>query len=155
MTTSFVLLHLEIRLEPPQFFRSRTFDTCQEVLKNLDLNVQWINELQVRGHWSDCIRETCCPKYTFVAGRCIPEDLDPCSLNLCEQKCSVYFGRVICTCFAGFKFNQTLYKLHAAAARGGGGQSTTGDVIAKACQDVDECMDLNAGCQQARKLYSK
>ena len=39
------------------------------------------------------IRSSCCPDYTYVAGRCVPDDINPCSLNLCEQRCSVYFGR--------------------------------------------------------------
>ena len=39
------------------------------------------------------MRSSCCPDYTYVAGRCIPQDVDPCSMNLCEQRCSVYFGK--------------------------------------------------------------
>jgi hypothetical protein len=36
----------------------------------------------------------------------VAADKDPCTLiDLCEQKCSVFFGRVICTCFAGYKFS--------------------------------------------------
>ena len=28
--------------------------------------------------------------------------------GLCEQQCSTYFGRVICTCFAGYNFNKVM-----------------------------------------------
>ena len=61
--------------------------------------------------WTDCSRSNCCPSYTYVAGRCVPDDINPCSLNLCEQKCSVYFGRVVCTCFSGYKFNRQKHLL--------------------------------------------
>ena len=57
------------------------------------------------GTWKDCYQRSCCKGYTFIAGRCLQSDQDPCSLDLCEQKCSVFFGRVICTCFAGYKFH--------------------------------------------------
>ena len=86
---------------------------------------------------SDCCRDSCCPGYTLVVGRCIPDTEDPCRLffcyaisstlyigqshitwiicfflspeyGLCEQQCSTYFGRVICTCFAGYNFNKVI-----------------------------------------------
>ena len=69
------------------------------------------------------------------------------SLNLCEQKCSVYFGRVICTCFAGFKFNQTLHKISAEA------RADDPNSDAKSCQDVDECLEDNGGCQHVKKTF--
>ena len=42
--------------------------------------------------------------------RCIPESEDPCKLSVCEQNCSVYFGRIICTCFSGYRFNALNHK---------------------------------------------
>ena len=58
---------------------------------------------------------------------------DPCGAQygLCEQKCSTYFGRVICTCFAGFSFNKTRHALG----------------LGPACEDRDECVEDNGGCQ--------
>ena len=58
-------------------------------------------------------RDSCCPGYTLTAGRCIPDTEDPCSAKygLCEQHCSLYFGRVICTCHAGYTFNKTRLQL--------------------------------------------
>ena len=73
--------------------------------------------------WTDCERKTCCPGYILLVGQCVPEDTDPCSMNLCEQKCSVFFGRVVCTCFAGYKFNLDKHKAG----------------ISPACDDIDEC----------------
>lgn len=37
--------------------------------------------------------------------RCIHKDQNPCSMGLCEQHCTVYMQRIICTCFDGYKFS--------------------------------------------------
>ncbi|XP_023209885.1 collagen and calcium-binding EGF domain-containing protein 1-like [Centruroides sculpturatus] len=62
---------------------------------------------------------------------CIPEDKDPCDLNLCEQRCSLYFGRVICTCYHGYRFDPERHRAQ----------------IEPYCLDVDECDIDNGGCQ--------
>lgn len=85
---------------------------------------------QVRDKWVDCFRRHCCQGYNFVAGRCLPESIDPCSQNFCEQKCSVYFGRVICTCYSGYRFSPENHK------RG----------IKPVCIDIDECSTSNGQC---------
>ncbi|XP_071450169.1 collagen and calcium-binding EGF domain-containing protein 1-like [Hetaerina americana] len=84
----------------------------------------------VDGEWVDCFKRHCCPDYTFIAGRCLSKDQDPCSLNLCEQLCTVYLQRIICTCRAGYKFSAENQK------KG----------IRPACIDVNECMDNNGDC---------
>ncbi|KAK7071286.1 Collagen and calcium-binding EGF domain-containing protein 1 [Halocaridina rubra] len=86
---------------------------------------------QVRDKWVDCFRRHCCQGYNFVAGRCLPETVDPCSQNFCEQKCSVYFGRVICTCYSGYRFSPEHHK------RG----------LTPVCLDIDECVLQNGNCQ--------
>ena len=91
--------------------------------------------------WTDCSTSNCCPGYTFVAGRCVPDDINPCSLNLCEQKCSVYFGRVVCTCFSGYKFNR---EKHLASSQ----TQTTQSGSVKLCEDIDDCQDNNGDCEQ-------
>jgi len=85
------------------------------------------------GRWVDCFRDSCCPGYTLIVGRCIPETEDPCSpeFGLCEQQCSLYFGRVVCTCHQGYSFNKTKHSLG----------------IFPACEDVDECSVDNGGCE--------
>ncbi|KAF2364421.1 EGF-like domain [Trinorchestia longiramus] len=88
---------------------------------------------QVQKKWVDCFRRHCCQGFNFVAGRCLPEAIDPCSQNLCEQKCSVYFGRVICTCHSGYQFSPENHR------RG----------ISPVCIDVDECDTTNGGCDHA------
>jgi len=82
--------------------------------------------------WKDCYRRSCCKGYTLMAGRCLQADQDPCSLDLCEQKCSVFFGRVICTCFGGYKFHPENQK----------------NGIRPYCIDVDECDEDNGNCEQ-------
>ena len=77
----------------------------------------------------------------MIAGRCVPDDINPCSLNLCEQRCSVYFGRVVCTCFSGYKFNK---EKHLAASAEG--TESSGPV--QACEDTDECLVNNGDCDQ-------
>ena len=81
---------------------------------------------QIDSHWTDCARQSCCPGYTLITGRCISAEVDPChpdsGLTLCEQNCAVFIGRVVCTCYNGYKFNKEKHR------RG-----------EEACEDVDEC----------------
>lgn len=86
---------------------------------------------QVREQWVDCFRRHCCQGYNFVAGRCLPDTVDPCTQEFCEQKCSVYFGRVICTCYSGYRFSPENHK------RG----------LTPVCLDIDECVGHNGGCE--------
>ncbi|XP_063909807.1 collagen and calcium-binding EGF domain-containing protein 1-like [Zophobas morio] len=83
------------------------------------------------GQWVDCTRKHCCKDYTFIAGRCVPKTEDPCSMGLCEQLCTVYLQRVICTCYSGYKFNPENQR------RG----------IKPVCIDVNECLDRNGDCE--------
>ena len=108
--------------------------------------------------WTDCSRSNCCPSYTYVAGRCVPDDINPCSLNLCEQKCSVYFGRVVCTCFSGYKFNRQKHLLASSQQQQqqqaqnhqqqGQNQQQPQSGSVQACEDIDECQDNNGDCEQ-------
>ncbi|KAG8232307.1 hypothetical protein J437_LFUL018286 [Ladona fulva] len=85
----------------------------------------------VEGEWVDCFRKNCCPGYILIAGRCLSKDKDPCSLNLCEQMCTVYLGRIICTCFTGYKFSSENQK------KG----------LRPTCLDINECLDNNGDCE--------
>uniref|UniRef100_A0AAR5PV59 EGF-like domain-containing protein n=1 Tax=Dendroctonus ponderosae TaxID=77166 RepID=A0AAR5PV59_DENPD len=88
-------------------------------------------QCNVKGKWVDCTRKHCCNDFTFINGRCMPKDEDPCKLGLCEQRCSVYLQRVICTCFEGYKFSAENQR------RG----------IKPVCVDIDECEDRNGDCE--------
>ncbi|XP_045538982.1 collagen and calcium-binding EGF domain-containing protein 1 [Papilio machaon] len=87
---------------------------------------------QVEGAPAQCIRLQCCDTYTHIAGRCIPKNVEPCSLKLCEQACNVRGGRVWCTCHDGFRFHEDNYRRK----------------LQPYCVDVDECSENNGGCEQ-------
>lgn len=84
------------------------------------------------GTWVDCTRRHCCPDYVYIAGRCLHKNQDPCSLNICEQRCTIYLQRIICTCYHGYKFSPENQKL---------GKKPV-------CVDIDECLINNGDCQQ-------
>ncbi|XP_041980646.1 collagen and calcium-binding EGF domain-containing protein 1-like [Aricia agestis] len=86
----------------------------------------------VGGMDMQCIRVRCCAGYRHVAGRCIPESMDPCSLQLCEQACSVVEERLWCSCHQGFRFDADSYRRRTQPY----------------CVDIDECAVDNGGCQQ-------
>ncbi|CAG9837007.1 unnamed protein product [Diabrotica balteata] len=84
-----------------------------------------------KGKWVDCTRRQCCPDYVYIAGRCLHKTQDPCSLKFCEQRCTVYMQRIICTCFHGYKFSPENQKHNKKPV----------------CVDIDECKEKNGGCQ--------
>ena len=67
--------------------------------------------------------------------------MDPCQLNLCEQRCSVFFGRVVCTCFGGYNFNRVKHL------------ASTPEALVKACEDINECNNDNGDCQQVKTCH--
>ncbi|XP_043474222.1 collagen and calcium-binding EGF domain-containing protein 1-like [Leptopilina heterotoma] len=86
----------------------------------------------LKNEWVDCTRTNCCPGYNFFGGHCIQKGQDPCSLNFCEQRCSLLFQKIICTCWSGYKFNSERQK------RG----------LKPVCVDIDECVENSTDCEQ-------
>ncbi|XP_028982682.1 collagen and calcium-binding EGF domain-containing protein 1 [Diachasma alloeum] len=84
------------------------------------------------GKWVDCTRAHCCPGFNLIGGKCIAKDIDPCTLNLCEQRCDVILRRVVCTCWNGYRFNPERQKK---------GEKPT-------CVDIDECAEGTHDCEQ-------
>ncbi|KAM3960399.1 LOW QUALITY PROTEIN: uncharacterized protein ACR2FA_005495 [Aphomia sociella] len=107
---------VDVRLECPSDRFIRTRQTCHDE----------------NGADIQCIRIQCCDTHVFIAGRCIPKALDPCSLQLCEQACEVRGNRVWCTCHQGFEFHPNNYERKTQPY----------------CVDVDECENHNGGCEQ-------
>ncbi|RVE44748.1 hypothetical protein evm_010600 [Chilo suppressalis] len=87
---------------------------------------------RVDGADVQCIKLGCCDTHVYLAGRCIPKTVDPCSLRLCEQACEVHGDLLWCSCHKGFKFNQHNYRRKQQPY----------------CVDVDECAINNGGCEQ-------
>ncbi|XP_034944097.1 collagen and calcium-binding EGF domain-containing protein 1-like [Chelonus insularis] len=82
--------------------------------------------------WTDCIRAQCCPGYNLINRKCYPQSLDPCSLSICEQRCSVILHKVICTCWDGYRFSTDNQRL---------GKKPL-------CIDIDECSENTHDCEQ-------
>uniref|UniRef100_A0AAY4B453 EGF-like domain-containing protein n=2 Tax=Denticeps clupeoides TaxID=299321 RepID=A0AAY4B453_9TELE len=60
-------------------------------------------------------------------GQCIPETVDVCAGSPCEQQCTDNFGRVVCTCYPGYRFDRERHRNHRHPY----------------CLDVDECEESN------------
>ncbi|KAJ0056252.1 hypothetical protein NL108_004531, partial [Boleophthalmus pectinirostris] len=64
------------------------------------------------GKNSSCFRRKCCDGFRFVMGQCIPESVDVCAASPCEQQCTDNFGRVVCTCYPGYRFDRERHRNH-------------------------------------------
>ncbi|XP_075899800.1 collagen and calcium-binding EGF domain-containing protein 1 isoform X3 [Nelusetta ayraudi] len=85
------------------------------------------------GEVTTCYRKECCKGFKFVLGQCIPEDYDVCAGAPCEQQCTDHFGRVVCTCYPGYRYDRERHRSREKPY----------------CLDVDECADRNASaCAQ-------
>ncbi|XP_010876641.1 collagen and calcium-binding EGF domain-containing protein 1 isoform X1 [Esox lucius] len=78
------------------------------------------------GKSGTCLRRKCCDGFRFVMGQCIPESVDVCAGSPCEQQCTDNFGRVVCTCYPGYRFDRERHR----------NQQTY-------CLDIDECVESN------------
>ncbi|CAM9153638.1 unnamed protein product, partial [Lampetra planeri] len=85
------------------------------------------------GEATMCYRRKCCRGFKFVSGQCIPEDYDVCAGAPCEQQCTDHFGRVVCTCYPGYRYDRERHRNHEKPY----------------CVDIDECADKNmTACSQ-------
>ncbi|RXM95461.1 Collagen and calcium-binding EGF domain-containing protein 1 [Acipenser ruthenus] len=73
------------------------------------------------------LRKKCCEGFKFVLGQCIPEDYDVCAGVPCEQQCTDHFGRVLCTCYAGYRYDRDRHRNRESPY----------------CLDIDECATKN------------
>ncbi|XP_064192145.1 collagen and calcium-binding EGF domain-containing protein 1-like [Anguilla rostrata] len=101
----------------------RTGEECPE---NKIVTIEYTC-LKAGGQNSTCLRRKCCEGYRFVMGHCIPESVDVCAGSPCEQQCTDNFGRVVCTCYPGFRFDRERHRSHQHPY----------------CLDVDECEESN------------
>uniref|UniRef100_A0ACB8EPB1 Uncharacterized protein n=1 Tax=Sphaerodactylus townsendi TaxID=933632 RepID=A0ACB8EPB1_9SAUR len=82
-------------------------------------------------HWHQpssqmLLLKKCCKGYKFVLGQCIPEvqqntcrllcsknlhfNYDVCADAPCEQQCTDNFGRVLCTCYPGYRYDRERHR---------------------------------------------
>ncbi|XP_050990461.1 collagen and calcium-binding EGF domain-containing protein 1-like [Labeo rohita] len=80
------------------------------------------------GQRGRCLRRKCCEGFRFVMGQCVPESLDVCAGSPCEQQCTDNFGRVLCTCYEGYRFDRERHRQH----------------LHPYCVDLDECEESNS-----------
>ncbi|XP_058880745.1 collagen and calcium-binding EGF domain-containing protein 1-like isoform X1 [Acipenser ruthenus] len=83
--------------------------------------------LKPTGELTTCFRKKCCEGFKFVLGQCIPEDYDVCAGVPCEQQCTDHFGRVLCTCYAGYRYDRDRHRNRESPY----------------CLDIDECATKN------------
>uniref|UniRef100_A0A096MGN9 Collagen and calcium-binding EGF domain-containing protein 1-like n=1 Tax=Poecilia formosa TaxID=48698 RepID=A0A096MGN9_POEFO len=79
--------------------------------------------VRAEGKNGTCFRRKCCDGFRFVMGQCIPESVDVCAASPCEQQCTDNFGRVVCTCYPGYRFNRERHRTHKSPY----------------CMDINEC----------------
>lgn len=85
------------------------------------------------GEVTTCFRKKCCKGFKFVMGQCIPEDYDLCAGAPCEQQCTDHFGRIVCTCYVGYRYDRERHRNREKPY----------------CLDIDECADKNmSACSQ-------
>ncbi|XP_060029939.1 collagen and calcium-binding EGF domain-containing protein 1 isoform X2 [Erinaceus europaeus] len=84
-------------------------------------------KVQELGAVSSFARKKCCKGYKFVLGQCIPEDYDVCAGAPCEQQCTDNFGRVLCTCYPGYRYDRERHRRREKPY----------------CLDIDECATSN------------
>uniref|UniRef100_H3AX15 EGF-like domain-containing protein n=1 Tax=Latimeria chalumnae TaxID=7897 RepID=H3AX15_LATCH len=71
--------------------------------------------------------------YNFLYSSCAVESFDVCAGSPCEQQCTDNFGRVLCTCYPGYRFDRERHKNH----------------LHPYCLDIDECLETNGSlCEQ-------
>ncbi|XP_076144271.1 collagen and calcium-binding EGF domain-containing protein 1-like [Alosa pseudoharengus] len=114
------------------FMTSTTADTSgglqsEECPENKILTVEYPCT-RSGGKNSTCLRRKCCEGFRFVMGQCIPESVDVCAGSPCEQQCTDNFGRVVCTCYPGYRFDRERHKNH----------------LQPYCLDIDECEESNS-----------
>ncbi|CAL8341080.1 unnamed protein product [Arctogadus glacialis] len=84
----------------------------------------------------------CCEGFKFVLGQCIPEEYDVCASAPCEQQCTDHFGRVVCTCYHGYRYDRERHRNREKPY----------------CLDIDECSNRTLsrcaqGCENSAGSY--
>lgn len=108
-------------------FREEPEDRDREVCSENKITTTKYPCLKSSGELTTCFRKKCCKGYKFVLGQCIPEDYDICAQAPCEQQCTDNFGRVLCTCYPGYRYDRERHQKREKPY----------------CLDIDECATGN------------
>ncbi|XP_068958826.1 collagen and calcium-binding EGF domain-containing protein 1-like [Petaurus breviceps papuanus] len=108
-------------------YREEFEDSDREVCSENKITTTKYPCLKPTGELTTCFRKRCCKGYKFVLGQCIPEDYDVCSEAPCEQQCTDNFGRVLCTCYPGYRYDRERHR----------------NKVKPYCLDIDECATSN------------
>ncbi|XP_011359438.1 collagen and calcium-binding EGF domain-containing protein 1 [Pteropus vampyrus] len=108
-------------------YREDPEDSDREVCSENKIATTKYPCLKASGELTTCFRKKCCKGYKFVLGQCIPEDYDVCAEAPCEQQCTDNFGRVLCTCYPGYRYDRERHRKREKPY----------------CLDIDECATSN------------
>uniref|UniRef100_A0A4W4EAK7 EGF-like domain-containing protein n=1 Tax=Electrophorus electricus TaxID=8005 RepID=A0A4W4EAK7_ELEEL len=108
-------------------FRAEHDDAAREVCSENHTATTKYPCVKSTGELTTCFRKKCCEGFKFVLGQCIPEDYDVCAGAPCEQQCTDHFGRVVCTCYPGYRYDRERHRNREKPY----------------CLDVDECANPN------------
>ncbi|XP_066566877.1 collagen and calcium-binding EGF domain-containing protein 1 isoform X2 [Amia ocellicauda] len=108
-------------------YRKEQDDTDSEVCSESKIATTKYPCMKSTGELTTCYRKQCCEGFKFVLGQCIPEDYDVCAGAPCEQQCTDHFGRVLCTCYAGYRYDRERHRNREKPY----------------CLDIDECANKN------------
>ncbi|XP_030623811.1 collagen and calcium-binding EGF domain-containing protein 1 [Chanos chanos] len=108
-------------------FREEKEDADRETCSENKISTTKYPCVKSTGEVTACYRKKCCEGYKFVLGQCIPEDYDVCAGAPCEQQCTDHFGRVVCTCYPGYRYDRERHRNREKPY----------------CLDIDECANKN------------
>ncbi|XP_072517858.1 collagen and calcium-binding EGF domain-containing protein 1 isoform X1 [Salminus brasiliensis] len=108
-------------------FREEREDEDREVCSENHIATTKYPCVKATGEVTTCYRKKCCGGFKFVLGQCIPEDYDVCAGAPCEQQCTDHFGRVVCTCYSGYRYDRERHRNREKPY----------------CLDIDECASKN------------
>ncbi|KAK7131466.1 hypothetical protein R3I94_016558 [Phoxinus phoxinus] len=112
---------------PWTFREEKEDDVDREVCSESKIATTKYPCVKSTGEVTTCYRKKCCEGFKFVLGQCIPEDYDVCAGAPCEQQCTDHFGRVVCTCYSGYRYDRERHRNREKPY----------------CLDIDECANNN------------
>lgn len=122
-----VLVAVLLTLGTPTTFREEREDADREECSENNIATTKYPCVKTTGELTTCYRKKCCEGFKFVLGQCIPEDYDVCTGAPCEQQCTDHFGRVVCTCYPGYRYDRERHRNREKPY----------------CLDIDECANNN------------